>query len=202
MRVGILGGSFDPVHLGHLILAETCRERCRLDEVRFVPAAVPPHKTDKELAPAQSRVEMLEFALAGSPEFVVDRCELRREGTSFTVDTLQHFHDEDPSRELFLLIGADSLHDLPTWREPRRILELARVVAVNRGSAPIPELTPLEESLGTDVYDRIQIVTMPGIDLSSTDIRHRLRSGHSVRYLVPKAVEAYLREHKLYLPQT
>jgi len=201
MRVGILGGSFDPVHLGHLILAETCKERCGLDDVRFVPAALPPHKTDRELAPAKARAEMLEFALAGVPYFTVDRMEIHREGTSFTVDTLQELTAAHPDWELFLLIGADSLHDLPTWREPQRILELARVVAVNRGSAPLPDLESLEDKLGAAALDRIQTVTMPGIELAATDIRHRVRSGHSIRFLVPRAVEAYIAEHKLYLPQ-
>jgi nicotinate-nucleotide adenylyltransferase len=181
-------------------MAEVCRERCRLDEVWFVPAARPPHKTDRELADVKYREEMLDFALAGCPEFSVSRIELEREGTSYTYKTLQQLHDAAPERELFFLIGADSLHDLPGWREPQKILELARVVAVNRGKTPPPDLTEIEDKLGPEAVDRIQLVTMPGIDLSSTDVRHRVRSGHSIRFLVPKAVEAYIREHKLYLP--
>lgn len=200
MRLGILGGSFDPVHLGHLVMAETCRERLRLDEVWFVPAGHPPHKSDRELAPAKARADMLEFALAGIPEFQLSDIELTKDSTSYTVETLETLLTGDSSRELFLLIGADSLHDFPTWKEPQRITELAQVVAVNRGRQDPPPLDELEEKLGSDAVDRIQIVNMPGIDLASTDIRHRIRSGHSIRFLVPKAVEAYILEHKVYGP--
>jgi nicotinate-nucleotide adenylyltransferase len=198
MRLGILGGSFDPVHLGHLIMAETCRERCRLDEVWFVPAGRPPHKTDRELAPAKCRYEMLDLALAGIPEFQINRLELDKPTTSYTVETLEQLASEDPERELFLLIGADTLRDFPMWKNPSRILELAKVVAVNRGKEPPPDLEQIEQKLGTAASDRIQTVTMPGIDLSATDIRHRVRTGHSVRFQIPKAVEVYIREHKVY----
>lgn len=198
MRLGILGGSFDPVHLGHLILAETCRERCRLDEVWFIPAGRPPHKTDRELASAKCRFEMLDLALAGIPEFQICRLELDKQTTSYTVETLEQLAAEDPERELFLLLGADSLRDFPGWKEPLRILELATVVAVNRGKELPPDLEEIEQKLGTSVLDRIQTVTMPGIDLSATDIRHRVRSGHSVRFQIPKAVEVYIREHEVY----
>jgi len=200
MRLGILGGSFDPIHLGHLVMAEVCREQLNLDEVWFVPAGHPPHKTDRELASAKSRAEMLEFALAGIPEFQISDIELKKDSTSFTVETLESLAAEDPERELFLIIGADSLHDFPTWKEPARIAELAKIIAVNRGRQDPPALEEIEQKLGLDVVDRIRVVEMPGIDVSSTDIRHRIRSGHSIRFLVPKAVEAYINEHKLYGP--
>ena len=198
MRLGLYGGSFDPVHLGHLILAEQCREQCALDEVWFLPAASPPHKAHRELTPGKARVEMLEFATAGHPEFVVNRMELQRGGTTYTVDTLQQLHDEDASRELFFLIGADSLSDLATWREPERIAELATVVAVNRGDRPLPQLDTLQAQLGEKIASRVALVSMPGIDLSATDIRRRVRDGKSIRYLVPRAVEIYIAEHGLY----
>lgn len=202
MRLGILGGSFDPVHLGHLVMADVCREQLNLDEVWFVPAGHPPHKTDRELAPAKARAEMLEFALAGIPEFQISDIELKKESTSFTVETLESLASEDPDRELFLIIGADSLHDFPTWKEPARIAELAKIIAVNRGRQDPPALEEIEQKLGSDVADRIRVVEMPGIDVSSTDIRHRIRSGHSIRFLVPKAVEAYINELSLYGPQS
>ena len=198
MRLGILGGSFDPVHLGHLVLADVCRERLKLDEVWFMPAGHPPHKTEIELAPAKARQEMLEFALAGIPEFQVNDLEVKKETTSFTVETLEQLHADDPERELFLLIGADSLYDLPNWKDPGRILELAKVVAVNRGKQATSDLSELEEKLGPAAIEQIQSVTMPGIELSATDIRHRVRAGHSIRFLVPKAVEVYIRENELY----
>ncbi|MEX1098528.1 MAG: nicotinate-nucleotide adenylyltransferase [Planctomycetales bacterium] len=198
MRLGLLGGTFDPVHYGHLLLAEQCREQCALDEVWFLPSGSPPHKSGDGISPGKARAEMLEFAVAGRPEFRVDRMELDREGTTFTVDTLEELHRVDPSRELFFLIGADSLADLPSWRRPDRIAELATIVAVNRGDRPLPDPAALAATLGEPLAERIRFVTMPGIDLSATDIRRRVRAGESIRFMTPRAVEAYIREHGLY----
>lgn len=198
MRLGIFGGTFDPVHWGHLVMAEQCREQCGLDQVWFLPAGLPPHKTGSAISSGKQRAEMLEFAIAGQPEFLVNRMELSREGKTYTVDTLTELHNERPNDELFFLIGGDSLNDLPLWREPGRIVELATVVAVNRGDRPLPDGTQLIEHLGPAVASRIKLVTMPGMDLSSTDIRQRVREGKSIRFMVPRAVEAYIAEHKLY----
>src|SRR4051794_34655399 len=137
MRLGIFGGTFDPIHLGHLVLAEQCREQCQLDEVWFVPAAQPPHKLSAAITPAKPRCDMIEFAIAGNSAFRLCHIELNRDGPSFTVTTLEQLHTEGPTRELFLLIGADSLRDLSHWREPARIMELATIVAVNRGDGPL-----------------------------------------------------------------
>ena len=126
MRLGMFGGTFDPVHYGHLLLAECCREQCRLDAVWFLPAAVPPHKQDRELTPAGRRIEMLELAIAGNPAFSVCRYETDRGGVNYTVDTLTHFRDEDPGRELFFLLGADMLLDLPHWRNAAQGLRVGR----------------------------------------------------------------------------
>lgn len=200
MRIGIFGGTFDPIHHGHLILAEQCREQCRLDEVWFVPAALPPHKLDRSISPAKFRTEMLELAISGNPCFRLNRIELDRSGPSYTVATLDQLRTDEPTNELFLLVGADSLRDLPTWREPRRILELAIVVAVNRGQPSVADSNAareLAENLGADP-SRVQIVQMPGIDISATDIRQRVATGRTIRYLVPRAVEMYLREHPVY----
>lgn len=198
MRLGIFGGTFDPVHFGHLILAEQCREQCQLDQIWFLPSGSPPHKDDLGITSGTHRAEMLEFAVAGQPEFLVDRRELKREGTTYTVDTLESLTAEDADRELFFLIGGDSLNDLPTWREPQKIAQLATIVAVNRGDRPLQDLETVRKQLGDAVADRIVLATMPGIDLSSTDIRQRVREGKSVRYMVPRAVEAYIAEHELY----
>lgn len=198
MLLGLLGGTFDPVHYGHLLLAEQCREQCALDEVWFLPTGSPPHKRGNGISPGKARAEMLEFAVAGCPEFRVDRMELEREGTTYTVDTLEELHRRDPSRELFFLIGADSLIDLPTWRSPQRIGELATIVAVNRGDRPLPDQAALVATLGESLAERIRFVTMPGIDLSATDIRRRVRAGESIRFMTPRAVEAYIRERGLY----
>lgn len=198
MRIGIFGGTFDPVHFGHLILAEQCREQCRLDEVRFMVAGVPPHKQQSPILEAKHRVEMLRFATAGHDGFRIDQRELQRDGASYTVDTLTELTTEQPDAEFSFLIGGDSLADLPTWRQPERIAELATIVAVNRGDDPLPADEELESQLGATIVKRLRLVTMPGIDISSTDIRHRVRAGKSIRYFTPRSVEVYIREHKLY----
>ena len=198
MRVGIFGGTFDPIHCGHLVLAEQCREQCKLDEVWFVPAALPPHKLTVSITSPKSRCEMIEFAISGNPAFRLSTIELERNGPSFTVATLEQLYAQQSSHELFLLIGADSLKDLPQWREPARILELATVVAVNRGDRPLPDRSELRAVVGAAADRRIVTVTMPGIDISSTDIRSRVHAGRSIRYLVPRAVEMYIHDQGLF----
>jgi nicotinate-nucleotide adenylyltransferase len=197
MRLGIFGGTFDPVHYGHLLLAEQCREQLALDQVWFVPAAAPPHKPDAAISPAKDRLDMLRLATSGHPAFIVSDREVLRGGTSYTVETLAGLHDEDPARELFLLIGADSLADLPTWREPRRILQLATVVGVNRGRGAA-KLDAAVAALGEHVRPRLRVLDMPGIDHSASDLRRRAASGRSIRYMTPRAVEQYILEHHLY----
>src|SRR5262245_16024054 len=150
MRLGIFGGSFDPVHTGHLILAEQCREQARLDRVLFVPAARPPHKT-RELTPFHHRAEMRTLAIAGNPAFVVDELEKDRPGPSFTADTLEQLHQREPEAELWLILGADSLFDVPRWYRPERILELAGLLVVGRPGSPPPSAEPLWRELGTKV---------------------------------------------------
>ncbi len=199
MQFGLFGGTFDPVHYGHLLLAEQCREQCALDEVWFIPSGNPPHKGDSTISSGIARAEMLEFATAGHKRFRVNRMELNRDGATYTVDTLQELRSEDPDHELFFLIGADSLTYLPTWREPSRIARLATIVAVNRGDRPLPDLALIRSQLGDAVASRIQRVSMPGIDLSATDIRRRVREGKSIRYMTPRAVEQYITENGLYL---
>jgi nicotinate-nucleotide adenylyltransferase len=194
-RIGIYGGTFDPIHIGHLILAEQCREQCGLDEVWFVPAAHSPFKSPVEQTPAEQRYRLVSVAIADHPALRVSRCELDRSGPSWTVDTLEILHAENPGRELFLLMGADSLESFPQWHRPERIAELATIIGVNRGDRPLPELS----SLGK-LAERVRIVKMPGIDISATDIRERVRTGRSIRYLVPAAVERLIVELGLYRP--
>lgn len=200
MRIGVFGGTFDPIHLGHLILAETCREQGRLDRVLFIPAGLPPHKQGREMSAGNARSEMLEFAIAGHPEFSVDRSEIKRSGPSYTVDTLRALRQEHPADELFLLMGADSLAEFHSWKEPREIATLAGLIVVNRGSQAPPELESLVPLLGEAAVRRIQVVTMPGVEISASDIRCRAQQGLSLRYLVPRAVERYILEQHLYRP--
>ncbi len=195
MRIGIFGGAFDPVHNGHLLLAECCREQCELDQVWFVPTRTPPHKDADSLTPAGDRVDMLQLATAGMPEFVISRLELDREGVSWTVETLQQIHESNPDDELFLMIGADSLRDLPTWRDPETIARLATIAAVNRGPAPVE---PFAESIPDTIRTRVAFVSMPALEISSTDIRSRIATGKSIRFLVPRAVEEVIRQRGFY----
>ena len=190
MKLGLFGGTFDPVHLGHLLLAERVREQLELDEVRFLPAAASPFKQDGATAEGKARAEMLEFAVAGHPHFSVDRRELQRGGVSYTVDTLAEIAAERPEAELFFLMGADSLRDFPAWREPERIASLATLAVANRGETP-PIVPP-----GLDA--RVIPVPMPPVDLSATALRARVRDGRSIRYCVPAAVGAYIAQHELY----
>ncbi len=198
MRLGVFGGTFDPVHFAHLLMAEQCREQCELDQVWLLPAGQPPHKTESNITTGNQRAEMLELAIAGHADFRVNRMEFSREGNTYTVDTLEQLHQERPEDELFFLIGGDSLDDLPGWREPQRIAELATIIAINRGERPLPTPEELTTHVGNQIAQRIKFVTMPSLDLSSTDIRQRVKAGRSIRYFVPRAVEAYITQHGLY----
>ena len=200
MRLGIFGGTFDPVHLGHLLLAEVCLEQCRLDQVWFVPAALPPHKQQRTLTPGSQRVEMLQLAISGQRSLDVSTLELDRGGISYTWETLSALRDAHPDTDLFFLMGADSLADLPRWREPQRICELALPVAVRRvGSAELD--FNLLDSIASPqrIAEMRQFqVEMPLIELSSTDLRERFSTGRSVRFRTPRAVEKYVETHHLY----
>ena len=196
VRLGIYGGTFDPIHYGHLLLAERCREELQLDEVWFIPAGVSPFKVGKPLSPGKARVQMIEFAVSGFPEFRVSRIELERTGPSYTYQTLQQVRAADPTRELFLLMGADSVADLAQWREPRLILELAQVVAVNRAGQH-PDLSQIEP-LCREIGRPVRVVEMPAVDIAASEIRERSAAGRSIRFLTPRPVEMYIRQNGLY----
>ncbi len=200
MRLGIFGGTFDPVHYGHLLLAECCREQCRLDQVWFLPADIPPHKQERPLTPGRQRIEMLELAIGGHPAFSVSRLELDRGGVSYTVDTLTQIREQDPGRELYLLLGADSLLDLPHWKDPGRICELATLAVVGRVGQGIGDFDPFAANTGWGQTSnlRVQPVEMPLAELSSSDLRHRAATGASLRYRTPRAVEKYIESAGLY----
>lgn len=200
MRLGVFGGSFDPVHYGHLLLAECCREQCALDWVWFVPAATAPHKLGTTVASAADRIEMLRLAIAGHEGFDVSTLETDRGGLSYTVDTLAKINRTHPSAELFLLMGADSLVDLATWREPERICELATPVVVERPDLSPADTSPLTAILDDSVIERIKRhrVAMPAVNYASSEIRHRVAAGDSIRFRTPRAVEKYIETHGLY----
>jgi nicotinate-nucleotide adenylyltransferase len=203
MRLGVYGGSFDPVHFGHLLVAENCREQRKLDEVWFIPAAMSPHKQHAAPADARHRVEMLQLAVGGHEPFRVSTVEIDRGGVSYTVDTLEALHVEDPTREMFLIIGADALEDLPTWNDPQRICELALPLVVCRAYAPDPDFSVLVNLMSHDRIAAVQAaqVNMAPIGIASSDIRRRIASGKSIRFRTPRAVEKYIETHALYRQQ-
>jgi nicotinate-nucleotide adenylyltransferase len=198
MRLGLFGGTFDPIHLGHLILAESCREACTLDRVWFVVAGTPPHKRGERTGVAD-RLEMVRIAVAGHPAFEVSEIEAHGPGPHYSVATLEQIHRERPEDELFFLIGADSLADLPTWRQPDRIASLATVVVVDRPAlAPGQPLLTRWPDLGPAARPFLR-VPVPPIGIASSDLRRRVAEGRSIRYQVPRGVEAYIDAHRLYL---
>jgi nicotinate-nucleotide adenylyltransferase len=200
MRLGIFGGSFDPVHYGHLLLAESCREECRLDQVWFVPAAAAPHKRPGAVASPTQRVEMLRLATGGNEAFLVSTIEIDRGGVSYTVETLEAIRREQPEAEIFFLMGADSLADLPTWRDPARICELAIPIVVARAGAAPPDYSVLAPLVSADRLEAIRQlrVEMPAVDLRASDLRRRVAAGLGIRYRTPRAVEKYIETHELY----
>ena len=204
MRIGVFGGSFDPVHIGHLLAAECCREQAGLDRVLFVPAAIQPHKQDRQLASGQHRMEMLALATGGNDAFAVSDDELERGGVSYTVDTLQRLKARHPDDDLLLILGPDAFLGLPTWREPQRIIDLAEILAVERES--LDDLSgaatrgPLESLLGRERLDRVirKRVRLPAIGIRASDLRAAVAAGQSIRYRTPRAVECSIATHGLY----
>jgi len=204
MRVGIFGGTFDPVHLGHLILAEQARDQGRLDEVWFLPAPRPPQKEEQSLTRYDQRVEMLQLAIAGQPAFRIDELEKERDGPSYTVDTLAELKRRHPGNELLLLLGGDALADLPNWRDPAGILAQAGLLVMARPGVSLLDAEQLRQriALPAGVAVSLQFLQTPQIDIASRDLRRRVREGRSIRYLVPRAVEMYIAHHKLYASES
>lgn len=188
MRIGVFGGTFDPPHHGHLIVAADVYAALELDRVVLVPSAVPPHKAETVQAPAETRLEMVRAAVRGDPRFEVDDLELRRPGPSYTVDTLRALQDRYPGAELFFVVGADNVPELSSWREPEEVVRLARIVAVARGC----------ESIDADAPFPFLSVPVARVEISATEVRRRVAEGRSIRYLVPDAVCAVVAREGLY----
>ena len=195
--LGILGGTFDPIHIGHLRMAEHVFQRMELDKILFIPAYVPPHKLGQDFAPAQDRYAMTELAIADNPHFVVSDMELQRTGVSYTIDTIRALSKLYEGRELHFIIGADSVAQLHTWHNIEEMLELTRFVAVWRPGYE-GAMEELEHHLGKQARERVLLLDTPVYDISSTEIRTRIRAGQSLAGLVPPLVEKYIYEHGLY----
>jgi nicotinate-nucleotide adenylyltransferase len=186
--IGLFGGSFDPVHHGHLIVGRVVAEMLGLTTLRFMPAREQPFKRGQHGADPRHRAEMLRLAVTGSPGFAVEAAELGRPGPSYTVDTLRELRAREPATEFVLLLGADAAADLPAWREGAAIPGLARVVVFARPGTPAPDLPHIAAT-----------VRVPAVDISATEIRARVRAGRPARYWVPDPVAEYISAHRLYL---
>lgn len=202
--LGVFGGTFDPIHVAHLAVAEEAAEAMGLEQVLFVPAGEPPHKPGRHITAAEDRLAMVELAIAGNDRFAVSRLELDRGGPSYTVDTLDAL---DASRrsagaagDLALILSADAFLDLMTWRDPRRIVQLARLVVAPRDGYPDAGPAFLTEHM-PDLADRATFLDAPRLQLSGSELRRRAAAGRSLRYLVPDAVAAYIGDHALYRTQ-
>ena len=202
MRLGIFGGTFDPVHFGHLALAEECLAAANLDELWLVPAASPPHKGGKKLSRFDQRKEMLELAIAGNEKFKVEPMEADRPGPSFTIDTLEEIQKRKPNDELFLIIGGDSALEFSTWKDPAKIASLATIIVRIRPGFSMPTEQEFISQLGKElgVHPKVVFVSGPPyLDVSSSLLKERVSNNKSVRYLLPRAVEVYIQQKKLYL---
>lgn len=200
-RIGLFGGSFNPVHMAHLVLAEQAREKAHLDSVRFIPARRPPHKPHRPLAPAADRSEMLHLATADNPAFQVDTIELERTGPSYTLLTVRELRRQMPKdAELCLMLGGDSVRDLPNWWKSRELVEETTIVAMGRPGSPLAESGELERAFGAEKAREIldSVVDTPLLEVSATDIRRRIEEGASIRYLVPEPVRQYIAQHEVY----
>jgi len=199
--LGIFGGTFDPVHVAHLAVAQEAVEALGLERLLFVPAGQPPHKPDQIVTPAVHRLAMVELAIAGNDRFAVDRLELERDGPSYTVDTLETLGKAagttGRSFELTLVLSTDAFLGLATWREPRRIMELARLAVAPRDGYPTEGAVFMAEHF-PDLADRVVYLDGPRLRLSASELRDRAAAGRSLRYLVPDAVAAYIDDHALY----
>lgn len=200
MRLGVFGGTFDPVHMGHLIAAEDARAVMRLDEVLFVPAGEPWFKSYRRITPARHRLAMVRLAVRDNPRFGVSDMEIRREGPSYTIDTLAELRRERPDADLFVILGVDALCEIDRWRQPRRLFQMATVVGMARPGASL-DASVLNAAI-PGASERLRLVDSALIDISGTDIRRRVADGASIRYRVPHAVEQYIREHNLYQSPT
>lgn len=200
-RIGLLGGTFDPVHIGHLILAETARDVLQLDHVFFVPAADPPHKRGQVEARAEDRLAMLGLALADNPIFSISHIDLQRNGPHYTADMVEIMRQQiGQDVEMWFLMGLDSLIDFPNWHEPERIRRLARLAAATRPGYVV-DWVPLEDALPGIIHE-VTLLPMPGVSIASHHLRQKMQEGHSVRYQLPEAVRQYIAARLLYSTQT
>lgn len=197
-RIGIMGGTFNPIHMGHLILAEEAYQQMKLEKVFFMPSKQPPHKPNMIIAPQLHRKNMVSLAIKGNPHFELSTIELEREGVTYTADTLEILTSQNPEIQYYFIIGADSLFQLESWREPEKIMKLASLLAASRYHLPEEELMAQIRYLTKEYSAQISLLYMPCIELSSEFLRNQLKEKREVRYYIPEAVSDYIKKNQLY----
>lgn len=198
MKIGIFGGTFNPIHQGHLIGNEYIRQELGLDKIIFMPASQPPHKEGQPIVDGQKRLFMLDLALEGNPYFDISTIELDREGRSYTIDSIRQLKKQYPNDQLYLIIGADSFLNIETWRKPDQIMAEVQLIILDRPSQRKQEIAEKIENFQRDYGNKIISIPTPLIEISSSMIRERIRVGKSIKYLLPKRVEEYIKAEKLY----
>ena len=197
-RLGIMGGTFDPIHYGHLVAAEMARYEFNLERVIFIPTGNPPHKTERLITPAEFRYQMVIQAIADNASFEVSRIEIERTGPTFTIDTLRLMQNLYANYELYFITGADAFREIFTWRKANEILELTHFIGASRPGFDAREFLNQLQQEHSEFYGRMHFLEVPALAISSTDIRSRVKSGQSIRYLLPEAVRLLIQEKKLY----
>ncbi|WP_240983213.1 nicotinate-nucleotide adenylyltransferase [Acididesulfobacillus acetoxydans] len=197
-RLGVMGGTFDPIHYGHLVAAETARIEFRLRQVLFVPTGNPPHKQEKKISPGELRFEMVRRAVADNPNFSLSRLEIERQGPSYTIDTLRILRKDHPESDLYFITGTDALREIFFWHEAAEILKLTNFVAVSRPGYEARDFLEQARKEHPEAQGRISLLEVPALAISSTDVRARVGRGQSIRYLLPEAVRRFIEEKALY----
>ncbi len=198
-KIGLMGGTFNPIHYGHLLIAENAHEQFQLDRIVFLPTGHSPHKDEEHILGAQERSEMIQLAIADNPHFIYSDYEIRKTDVSYTYLTLQAFHERYPDSSLYFIMGADSLTYFESWKHPEIISRLSTILAAVRGKLNMHELLPIQEQLHQKFGTKIELINTPNFFVSSRMIRQRITERHSIRYLVPDPVEQYIRQHNIYV---
>ncbi|NMP21225.1 nicotinate-nucleotide adenylyltransferase [Sulfobacillus harzensis] len=196
--IGLMGGTFNPIHYGHLVAAEAARDAFHLDQVIFIPAGQPPHKSGLAVADPEHRYLMTFLAIVSNQHFEISRVEIDRQGPSYTSDTLAHFRALDPEVLWYFITGADAILDIVSWHYPDAIFQNAELIAASRPGYSLKKIEALKQQLGAERVARIHPLEVPALAISSSQIRERLQQGLSIKYLVPEAVEHYIAKNQVY----
>ncbi len=197
-RIGLMGGTFDPIHHGHLVTAESVYEKIELDEVVFVPSGDPPHKPTENVTCSEHRLKMVEIATQSNPHFSVSSVEVQREGPSYTIDTVRYYSQKYPHNKIYFITGVDAVVNIPQWKNTDGLFEHCEIIAATRPGYPTKNFFHFRDQLPRHQRKSLRILAVPALSISSADLRQRLWEGKSIKYLVPENVEEYIYEHELY----